>query len=129
MKLTDNEFQKYIAETEKIAKLYYSSKNEEEKEKWFTLLCSKRQKIIVNAINKYTAFKKILDEIGEKISHCVVYCSEEQIDRVREILAQKNINYHGFTMEEGVKPEKKYGGISERDFLLQKFSLSGVSSH
>ena len=122
VELTDDEFQKYIAETEKIAKLYYSSKNEEEKERWFTLLCIKRQKIIVNATNKYAAFKKILDELGEKISHCVVYCSEEQIDHVREILAQRNINYHSFTMEEGIKPEEKYGGISERDFLLQKFN-------
>jgi len=71
--LTDEEFIEYEKETKKIARFYYSSKNNEEKEKWLNLLCIKRQEIIKNAFNKYELFKKILKELGE-VKFCLVYC-------------------------------------------------------
>lgn len=121
VELTEEELQKYEEETAKIAKAYYRSRDEKGREEWFSLLCIKRQNIVKNATNKYTAFKKILDEIGE-VKYCLVYCSPQQIDRVQKILNEKNIIQHKFTMVESTKPEDKYGGLSERQFLLQKFS-------
>jgi superfamily II DNA or RNA helicase len=118
--MTDEEFIKYEKETRKIARAYYSTKNNEEKEMWFNLLCIKRQEIVKNCSNKYILFNKILDEIGE-VKFCLVYCSPQQIDKIQEILLEKNILQHKFTNIESVKPEEKYGGSSERSFLIKKF--------
>jgi len=119
--LTDEEISRYQEETARIAKAYYQTKDDEKKEEWFSLLCIRRQNIIKNAINKYNVFKKILRELGE-IEHCLVYSTPEQIDTVQEILNDEGIIQHRFTQEEGTTPEKKYGGLSERQFLLQEFA-------
>ena len=124
VELTDAELNEYERETEKIAKAYYRSKDGEERNKWFSLLLIKRQKIIRNAINKFNAFIKILNDI-EEIKDCLVYCSPQQIDKVQDILnsyKRENIIQHRFTNKEGVVPKDEYGGISEREFLLQQLA-------
>ena len=120
VELTEEELEEYEKETKKIAKAYYQSKDREEKESWFSLLCIKRQEIIKTAVNKYGAFKKILNDIGET-KHCLVYCSPEQMGKVQDILNERGVIQHKFTMSEGTKPEERYNGYSEREFLLQKF--------
>lgn len=119
--LTEEEIEKYEEETTKISQAYYQSKDDEEKEEWFSLLCIKRQDIIKNAVNKYSILKRILKEI-RKIKHCLVYCSPQQINMVQDILNERNIIQHKFTQIEGIRSEEKYGGISERQFLLKEFS-------
>jgi len=121
VELTREELQKYERETEKIAKMYYKTEEEKEKENLFSLLCFKRQEIIKSALNKYVALEKILDDSNE-IKHCIVYCSPQQIDMVQDILNKRGIIQHKFTMNENIRPEKKYGGISERSFLLKEFA-------
>jgi superfamily II DNA or RNA helicase len=119
--LTPEEMAKYEEETRKIAKAYYRSKDDEERDEIFTLLCIKRQKIIRNAKNKLIVFAKILDELKE-IRYCLVYCSPFQIRAVQDILNQKNVIQHKFTEKEGTKPERRFDGLSERDFLIKQFS-------
>jgi len=119
--LTPQEMERYEEESRKIARAYYRSKDEDEKDEIFTLLCIKRQKIIRNAINKLVVFQEILDELDE-IKHCLVYCSPKQIRPVQEILNQRNIIQHKFTEIEGTKPEDRFDGLSERDFLIKQFS-------
>jgi len=112
---------KYEEETSKISKAYYHSRDDEEKLELFSLLCIKRQDIVKNAINKYSVLGRILKEMSG-IEHCLVYCSPQQIDTVQDILNRENIIQHRFTQTEGIRPEDKYGGISERQFLLRNFS-------
>jgi superfamily II DNA or RNA helicase len=119
--LTPEEMTRYEEETRKIAKAYYRSKNEDERDEIFTLLCIKRQKIIRNARNKLVVFEKILDDLKE-ITYCLVYCSPHQIRVVQDILNQKNIIQHKFTEREGIRPESRFGGLSEREFLIKQFS-------
>lgn len=124
VELTEEELSEYEKETEKIAKSYYLSKDKEKRRQWFTLLCIKRQKIIKNAKNKFKMFEKILNNIG-KIKNCLIYCSPKQIDEIQKILnsyEKQNIIQHKFTNKEGVIPKEKFGGISEREFLLQQFA-------
>lgn len=118
--LTEEEFSEYIRKTKKLARLYYSTKNNKEKIKLFNLIAIKRQEIIKNAANKYNTFQKILKDIKD-LRHCLVYCESEQIEEVQEILYNNNIIFHKFTKDEDAKPKKEYGGISERDNLLFKF--------
>lgn len=119
--LTSQEMEEYEKDTRKVAKAYFSSKNEDEKDSIFTLLCIKRQRIIRNAINKIVVFNHILDGLGQ-IRHCLVYCSPQQIQTVQGILNRRNIIQHKFTQVEGTKPEKRFGWLSERGFLIDKFS-------
>lgn len=119
--LTPEEMERYETETRKISRAYYRSKDEEEKDEIYTLLCIKRQKIVRNAINKLAIFEKILDEIRE-IKYCLVYCSPQQIRNVQDILNRKNVIQHKFTEKEGAKADERFGGISERDFLIRQFS-------
>lgn len=119
--LTTEEMAKYETETRKVSKAYYRSKDEDEKDEIFTLLCIKRQKIIRNATNKLVIFRQILDELYQ-LKYCLVYCSPQQIREVQDILNKSNIIQHKFTENEGTKPEDRFGGLSERDFLIRKFS-------
>jgi superfamily II DNA or RNA helicase len=119
--LTPEEMEKYESETRKVSRAYYCSKDENEKDEIFTLLCIKRQKIIRNAVSKLEVFQQILDEIGN-VEYCLVYCSPQQIRDVQGILNKKNIIQHKFTESEGTKSESRFGGLSERDYLIKKFS-------
>jgi len=119
--LTPEEMARYEFETRKIARAYYRSKDEDKKDEIFTLLCIKRQKIIRNAANKLVVFEKILDKLNG-IKYCLVYCSPLQIETVQDILNRKNIVQHKFTEVEGTRPEDRFGGLSERDFLIKQFS-------
>jgi superfamily II DNA or RNA helicase len=119
--LAEEEINDYLETSQKIAKAYYSSKNEWDRVKYFDLLCFQRQKIIQNASNKYNVFKSILDIIDE-VKHCLVYCSPEQIESVQEILNERQIIQHKFTQEEGIVPSKRYAGKSERENILENFS-------
>ncbi|MGD0202847.1 MAG: DEAD/DEAH box helicase family protein [Candidatus Bathyarchaeia archaeon] len=119
--LTNEELQQYELETRKLVKTYYHSKDDNEKNDIFTLLCIKRQKIIRNANNKFSIFKDILTEIKE-VKHCLVYCSPQQIRDVQKILNSVGIVQHKFTQEEGTKSENRFKGLSERDVLIERFS-------
>lgn len=122
VELTEDEFEEYEKETKKIAKLYCQAKGNKEKAQFLPLLNNNRQKIIKNAHNKYKALNKILDEIGQEIKHCLVYVLSEQMDNVQDIFLERNIIQHKFTMRENTVPEEKYGGSSERQFLLKQFA-------
>lgn len=124
VELTDEEFNQYEKETAKISRAYHRSKDKWEKDELFSLLLFKRQKIIKNAVNKFAALEKILEEIGE-IRDCLVYCSPQQIGRVQDILSsykKQLIIQHRFTEKEGMVSDKKYGGVSEREYLLQQLA-------
>lgn len=84
-------------------------------------LLFKRANIIKDAQNKFEVLRKILDSIDD-YSGLIVYCSPNQIDKVMDILSEYNIVAHKFTMEEKTKPLEKYGGMSERDLILDDFA-------
>jgi len=119
--LNDDELEEYEKLTRKMIKSYsYAKKNDTED--IMALLSIKRQKIVKNAINKYGELRNILSQLGE-VKHCLIYCAPEQMQTVQDIISSEfDIIHHKFTMAEKVRPEKKYGGISEREFLLKNFA-------
>ena len=82
----------------------------------------KRANIIKNAASKYDELEIILDQLGNNIKWTIIYCSNEQIEKVMKIVNKRMIKSHRFTMNEGTKAKKKYGGDSEREFLIRKFA-------
>ena len=59
----------------------------------------RRSNIIRNADSKLAVFENILTGM-DKLDHCLVYCSSEQLNDVSEILYKHKIIYHRFTYKE-----------------------------
>ena len=122
IELTSNELNEYEDQSTKIAKAFHMTSNKKERSELMTSLLNKRQRIINNAQNKYKALVEILS-VDTEIQHLLLYCSPQQMDRVQDILLELKITpQHKFTMKEGTRKDSKFGGISERDFLLKEFS-------
>jgi len=122
LSLTTEEIEDYYIKTKSIIKLINNTNNEIDKLEQLENLLYIRANIIKNAINKYKVLEEILDELGSSIEWTIIYCSPQQIERVKKIISSRHITLHGFTMKESVIPEKKYGNISERDYILKKFA-------
>jgi superfamily II DNA or RNA helicase len=121
LSLNNKELDEYFELSKQIAVKYYSKK-EKNNENFMNSLLFKRSNIIKNANEKYDKLEEILDELGSDLKWTIIYCSEHQIKKVMEILKKKRISAHLFTMSEGTKPDKKYGGLTEREFILKKFN-------
>lgn len=84
-------------------------------------LLFQRAEIIKDAHNKFKVFEEILGSIDD-YSGLIVYCSPNQIKKVLKILAKHNIVAHKFTMDEKTIPMDIYGGLSEREVILDDFA-------
>lgn len=120
--LNEEELQEYIDTTQSITYRLSQSLSADDKDETVSRLLFKRANIIKNALAKYQLLADILDDLGEDIKWTIVYSTPQQIDRAMEIINKRRIFGHRFTMTQGTKPESRYGGLSERDFILQKFA-------
>ena len=117
--LNNEELEDYLGKTQSILSKLYSKDTEDDRA--LELILFKRANIVKNAFEKYQMLEKILDEIGNDIRWTIIYCTPQQIDTVMKIINQRKIIAHRFTMDEGTTPEKKYDGLTERDFILRQF--------
>ena len=119
--LTEEELQKYINLSKSIVRNLNLAKNDSLIAEKVEQLMFLRADIHKSAQNKFIAFTGILDELGEDIKNVLIFVSPGQIDEVLNILNKRHIKAHRFTSEEGKSPEKRFGGISEREHLIQAF--------
>ena len=117
--LNTEEMKEYIEISKKISRLYHV-KNENESEEYLKNLIFKRRNIINNASGKYVALRTTLRNLDHK-EHLIIYCSHIQIKYVLKILKEEDFNAYRFTEKESAKPSKKYGGLSERESILNSF--------
>ena len=96
-----------------------------DEEAWqrYERLLEKRANIIKNANAKYAELERILNELAEKgeLRNLLIFVSPEQIERVMGILFDRNIMFHKLTESEGTKKERKFGGLSEREYIIKSF--------
>ena len=126
--LEDDELEEYKRLSEKIVQMN-NSRNAEEYSELLEFLMFRRANIEKNAQNKYMELERVLDEVqtnceksGNRLQDTIIFVSDEQISRVMQILKRRNITSHKFTQAEGTSPESQYGGISEREYLIQQFT-------
>jgi len=105
VEMTDDEGEEYNEYSKKLA-IQYSKKNKDEFLEHSKFLAIKRQKIVKNAVNKLNVLPEILKKEG-KIDHCLIYCTENQMDDVARILKKIPIYYHRFTTQEDIDDRKK----------------------
>lgn len=116
--LTDDEIEEYKKLTEKIIK---SKRYMDDKDTYLQMLRFKRADIEKNAVAKYDELERILDSLGTDISNMIIFVSDAQIDNVIRMLGKRGISTTKFTQEQGTAPMAKYGGLSERDYIISKF--------
>lgn len=112
VEMTPEELEEYRDYSKKLVRQFYAAKEDSAKSEVFELLAILRQRIVVNAKNKLTEFRRLLDMISP-IAYCLVYCSPEQIKEVQSILNDRGIIQHKFTAVENRE---------ERDLLLKRFA-------
>lgn len=118
--LNDGELEEYYKLSERIKKMGRMKDTSEIESKLERLLFY-RANIEKSADNKYEKLEEILMKIGDDISDTIIFVSDSQINKVMEILFNHNIRGHRFTQAESPKPSAKYGGISERDDIINRF--------
>lgn len=114
------ELGEYNKHTKAIGARFSQTGDEEERDEILEMLLFRRANIIKNAEAKYEMLDDLLEGMSP-LQWTIVYCSPQQIDRVMEIVNKHRIVAHRFTMDEGATPSQKYGGLSEREFILEKF--------
>lgn len=118
--LEDYEIEEYQKLSTRISKMSAYSKGSDEYQKKLESLLFARANIEKNAEKKYSELEKTLDSI-DAIEDIIIFVSDEQMHRVMNILKSRKIIAHRFTQAEGTAPEEKYGGRSERQYLIDKF--------
>ena len=117
--LNNNELEEFYQLSQKIRELYHMNKKEESAA--YQALKFQRANIIKNAESKYDCLRKILRNYTE-LDHLIVFCSPQQMDDVLEILKEEGVSpVHRFTNKEGTKKSKQFGGISQREYLVNRF--------
>lgn len=121
--LTEAEYIDYCAYTERITKLYRMKDSDPEIAERVERLIEQRADIVKNAENKFQEFSRIIDNLQAKgeLEDLIVFVSPQQMQRVQEILLNKRIFFHKLTEEEGTREMDIYGGLTERQFIIQKF--------
>ena len=117
--LNSYELSEFYRLSQKIKELYHMNKKEESAA--YQALKFQRANIIKNAESKYDCLREILRNYDE-LDHLIVFCSPQQIDNVLEILKEEGVKpVHRFTNKEGTKKSKQFDGMSQREYLVNKF--------
>jgi superfamily II DNA or RNA helicase len=119
--LNDQELDDYSSITLKIVKMINGGSQSKEERGILELLLFKRANIVKNASAKLDDFQRHVHLNREHIRDAIVYVSPEQLENTMSILNHERIRAHMFTMNEGIRAEQKYGGISERQEILRRF--------
>lgn len=124
--LNIQEFDKYIRLSNEIARLWAKERRSRQEEIFIEFKLRERADIIKNAESKYEAFSGLLKSLKQKnhLKHTLVYCSPQQIENIQELIRnEKRILQHKFTSDEdATRKNPKYGGLTEREYLLHNFA-------
>ncbi len=130
--LTDEEREKYESLSTRIARAIHANKGKVDDKIFMMIL--ERSRILVNAEAKWAAFEKILSSIPD-IKRTLIYCSDKQIERVKEILHDKKIRAHQITHEESLEyrqeiirlfQEDKYQAVIAMKVLDEGIDVPGI---
>lgn len=121
--LTEEESDRYELLTEKISKIYRVKDADDNAAELYERLVEQRANIVKNAENKYPILSSILDSLSKQgeLEDLIIFVSPQQKETVIDILNKKGIIFHQLTQEEGTKPKAQYNGLTERQYIIQKF--------
>lgn len=121
--LNDVETAEYKKITQQMIRLASKAEHDPDAAERYERLVEQRANIIKNADEKYDVLERLLDELESKgrIENLIIFVSPQQMDNVIEILVDKGLIFHKLTESEGTRRERQYNGLSEREFIINKF--------
>lgn len=122
LSLSEEEIEAYKKLSNRINKLSTYAKASDEYQKKYEALLFARANIQKNAEAKIPALFKVLKSMSP-VDNTLLFVSDVQIDNVMNILKELQIIAHRFTEKQGNAPKETYGGLSERQFLIEHFKL------
>ena len=124
--LNEIETSEYRKISLQLLKIQSRLKTDNEVQERYERLLEKRANIIKNAEAKYEELVRILDNLENKgeLKNLLIFVSPEQIEKVMQILFDRNIIFHKLTEKEGTRKEKRYGGLSEREHIIKSFKTN-----
>jgi len=120
VELNDDEMVRYKNLSKQIAVAMDEDEPDETK---ITNLKIKRANIVKNASNKLDCYQDILDELSryEKITDCITFVSDEQIDDVMTICSQNKISKAKITEAESASKIMSHTQLTERQDIIRQF--------
>ena len=120
VKLNERELNEYMELSQEISRL--SIFNQEEMSDSYKQLLIRRKNIINDAKSKLDCLRDIVRGYDNDLDHLIVFCSPHQKNTVLKILKEEGISpVHQFTKDEGTKKSEQFGGLSQREYLVEKF--------
>ena len=120
--LADSETDEYLRITQQIVSRLAGRSLTEVDDPNVERLLFARADLIKNAFSKYAVLRALLRTLGSDARWTLLYCSPQQMDTTMALLRDLRWVVHRFTMDEGTVASAKYGGLSERDYLLRRFA-------
>lgn len=123
VQLSEEEGIEYQNLTHQLIRAYANRENSEEAEGRYQRLLMKRADLVKNAESKYSALDKLIVDLIKKgeLQDLIIFVSPQQKDQVKEILNNHNVLSHELTEKQGTRRNKAYGGVSEREHILNCF--------
>lgn len=118
--LNEQEQENYQLLTRRIIFAMTKKDDEKSKEKINNLLI-KRANIVKSAANKVEQLEKLIELDQITLSHTIIYCAPAQVQPCMDILHKHGITFHKFTEKEGTKADNRFGGLSEREHIIELF--------
>lgn len=118
--LSEDELGRYSKLSNRIRRLSSYAKSSDEYQERYESLLFERANVQKNAESKYAALEGILAKTP-RMENTLLFVSPEQIDHVMALLKKHGVIAHRFTEKQGVAPQKQYGGLSERQYLIHHF--------
>ncbi len=104
-----------------------SSKDPEAREKLQRKLL-RRSRLIKNSEGKLPGFRSVIRDLEQR-RRLVVYCENlSQMDAAASILSEFGVKYSRFSGAESVNPDPMFGGLSEREVILQSFTKGEIDA-
>lgn len=123
VQLNEEEAYEYKNLTQRLMRAYSKRYSSEDAQARYQRLLIKRAEIVKNAESKYEALERLLIQLKEEdsLQDLILFVSPQQIDKVKSILSDLNILSHELTEKQGTSKKSEYGGISEREHILNNF--------
>lgn len=122
VELTEDESEKFKSLTKSISKLYFAKDSDPSYAVLYERKLEERANVIKNAYGKYLVFENLIKSLDPKNLHnTIVFVSSEQREQVNEILDGLGVTHHDYTQVESAKDSDDFSGLSERQFIINKF--------
>ncbi len=121
--LDAEEAQEYAELSQQIMNFQEENLEKQKLDPRLEMLLFKRSRIVKNANAKVPRLVKALNSGEIEATDCLIYCAEfAQLETVAIALRNAGVKYQKITGDESTKAEARFGGISERNWILQNFA-------